>query len=116
MIYPCECGHEKADHANVGRGWCNGGCCRDGCTCRWFHRHRPTAVQRKVLRWMKAADGQVTFDTGHKRTQLLAGDYDEQIVCCQTLVLHFLKAHGYVEQAGGIRRYMLTDKGKAAAR
>ena len=80
-------------------------------------KHRLTQVQRKVLRWMRGADDQVTFDTGHKRTAIIQeGDHkDNQIIVCQTLVLYFLMAHGYVEQASGIKRYRLTDKGKAAA-
>lgn len=78
--------------------------------------HRLTPVQRKVIRWMKGAEGQVTFETGHKRTQMLEGDYDNQIVVCQSTVLYFLMAHGYVEKAGGIRRYMLTQKGREAVR
>ena len=42
-VVPCACGHEKADHANLGqRGWCNGGCGR--CNCRLFRRSRAKSL------------------------------------------------------------------------
>ena len=65
---------------------------------------------------MKAAGGMGTFDLGHKTTFMLEGDYDDHMICCQSLVLYFLKHHGYVENASGIRRYQLTVKGKHATR
>lgn len=77
-------------------------------------KHRLTPVQRKVLRWMRAADGQVRIETGHKTTTIVEGDYDNQIVLCQSLVQYFLIHHGYIERADGIATYRLTEKGRAA--
>jgi predicted transcriptional regulator len=76
--------------------------------------HHLTPVQRKVLRWMRDAEGQVTVQTGHKTTELMwLGN--EAIVFCQSLVQYFLLHHGYMEKADGIARYRLTPKGADVA-
>ena len=79
-----------------------------------MNKHRLTPVQRKVLRWMRDAQGQCRFETGHKTTSLQEAGDDNEIVCCQSLVQYFLLHHGYIEKAGGIAMYRLTEKGRAA--
>jgi len=75
------------------------------------NKHRLTPVQRKVLRWMRDAQGQCRFETGHKTTTLQEAGDDNEIVCCQSLVQYFLLHHGYIERADGIAMYRLTKKG-----
>ena len=79
-------------------------------------KHRLTPVQRKVIRWMAEDQGQLRIETGHKTTQLVEGDGDvDNIVLCQSLVQYFLIHHGYIEKAGGIAMYRLTEKGRRSA-
>lgn len=78
-----------------------------------MNEHKLTPVQRKVLRWMKEAEGQVTFITGHKNTRF-AHINGEDYILCQSLVPYFLEHHGYIEKADGIGRRRLTGKGRSA--